>query len=364
MNSENLPDRLRHRAANGAQVESRGPWPAGGRASVTDHGRFWTAFGLVCLLAVAAGTWTGLGFSTALGSPTDLTGMARPSPDAPTLYVQQPSQEEQEDPEAEEPQENEEDAQVSEAYREGLRPLTAEEINRIRYLELRGMHGKAGPPDRVSVKISKETVDDFLVEMEGHKDFEGDKTRREYRRLTAPQKLHYIAYYKGAKYADRVKITSDPEVFVDFKKHVMPTVLRSCATAGCHGVPGNQAQRFHLFNDPKRTASTTYADYLMLHEFEHKGHRIIDRARPERSLLLTYMLPTKDVLPELRHPGRVKLKPGFRTRGTRDYKLIEDWIRSLLHPAEDYGVSFFGIAPASRPVEEPDTKLEREASNP
>lgn len=278
----------------------------------------------------------------------------------PPFYVQQPSQEPYDDQEADEPAEEEENDLIPEENKEGLRPLTAKEINRIRYLELRGMHGKAGPPDPVSVKIPKETADDFLLEMEGHKDFEGEKTRREFRGLNGPQKLHYIAYYKGAKYADRVKIKSDPEVFKAFKRHVMPTVLRNCATAGCHGAPGNQTLRFHLFNDPKRTDGTTYADFLMLHEFERGDQRIIDRSRPERSLLLTYLLPTKDVLPELRHPGGVKLKPVFNSRSARSYKQIEDWIRSLLHPAEDYGVSFFGRAPASQAVEEPATKPERE----
>jgi hypothetical protein len=226
----------------------------------------------------------------------------------------------------------------------GLRKLTSPEINRIRYMELRGMRMKTEQPDRVSCKVPRETVDDFLLEMQGHADFQGERARLNFHKLTAPQKLHAIAQYKGAAYADKVEITSDPEVFLEFKKRVMPIVSRGCGTLACHGASERDVGRFVLYNDPKKTAGTTYANFLMLNEISYNGHRLIDRAQPENSLLLTYMLPKEDIQPDLRHPGNVKVEPIFRSSGPRGFRRIRDWISSLKHPADDYGVHLYPVA--------------------
>lgn len=242
----------------------------------------------------------------------------------------------------------------------GLRKLTPQEINRIRYLELKALRESklSGQPDRVSCKVPRRTIDDFLVEMEGREDFitaiTGNKdagwerARQAFNKLTAPQKLHQIAYYKGPGYADRVQITSDPEVFIEFKRNVLPVVMRSCATSSCHGLSVREGPRLVLFDDPKRSSSTFYANFLMLNEVEVDGRPLIDRASPENSLLLTYMLPPADVKPEFRHTDAVKLRPVYQSRTARGYRRILEWIKSLKHPAEDYGVR---LSPPPAPAE-------------
>ncbi len=211
----------------------------------------------------------------------------------------------------------------------GLRKLTREEINRIRY-------------------------------MEGHPDFRGERSRRAFRKLTAPQKLHHIAYYKGAKYADKVEIKSDPEVFVEFRKQVLPIAIRGCAKPSCHASTNeDETIRFRLFKDPKKTPATTFADFIILNDLEVGVYRVIDRSQPENSLLLTYMLPSKDVKPEMRHPGGFELKPVFRSRKTAGFRRIQKWIASLKHPQEKYGVRLVPsrqdpATPPDDPAQEPD----------
>lgn len=224
----------------------------------------------------------------------------------------------------------------------GLRKLTFEEISRIRYLELRGMRLKTDRPDRVTVKIPPETVTEFLRDMEGDPDFQGKRAVRDFHKLTPPQKLHRIAYYQGAKYADKVKIMSDPEVFVSFRNRVLPAVQRGCAAPSCHAATNDDERvRFRLFKDPKRSPETTYANFIMLHDIAFGGYKVIDRAKPEESLLLTYMLPVKDVKSDMRHPGGIELTPLFRTANASGYRQIIRWIKSLKHPAEDYRVRLY-----------------------
>ena len=73
--------------------------------------------------------------------------------------------------------------------------------------------------------------------MEGDSRFLGKRNRQAFLKKTATQKLHIIAQCKGDLFADKVEIRTDPEVFVEFRRNVMPFVLRGCATNGCHGRP-------------------------------------------------------------------------------------------------------------------------------
>ena len=237
-----------------------------------------------------------------------------------------------------------------------IRKLTSAEINRIRFMELRGMRMRTEQPDRVTVKIPRAVVDDFLVEMEGDDAFKGEQARREFRKLTPAQKLHAIAIYRGAPYANRVEILSDPEVFVEFRKQVMPTVLQSCATAGCHSPGAGEEVRFTFFKDPKKSPETTYANFILLNDLFVDGNPVINRDHTEDSLLLTYLLPAKDVKPELRHPGEAGPKPAFQSRGALGYKRIQKWIAALKHPAADYDVHFIkpqAPAPEDEPMDAP-----------
>lgn len=236
-------------------------------------------------------------------------------------------------------------------YAPELVKLTNAQISRIRYLELRGMRLRTDLPDKVTVRITQDVIDDFAREMETLPGYEGEKSRREFLKETPPQKVHRMAKEVGAAYADRVEITSDPEVFVAFKKNVMPFVIRTCATAGCHN-SGNRADvTFRLFNDPKKSASTTYANFIILNDLVvNKSGPVINRDHPERSLLLSFLVNPKNVSADLRHPGPVNYTPAFQSTKDPRYRRIEQWIRSLKHPAEDYGVRLIK-PPATAPAE-------------
>ena len=221
-----------------------------------------------------------------------------------------------------------------------IRKVTPAEINRIRYLELRAMRLTGDDrPDPVIVKIGPKVIDEFLGDKKDNANFQGEKERRDFLKLTPPMKLHRIAQFdKDLKYADKVEIESDPEVFVQFRKKVMPIILNNCATAGCHSSTNEEAVGFTLIKDPKKLPVSTYTNFVTLCQIRNDKHAVIDRITPEESLLLTYMLPPKDVKPELQHPGDVKYKQGVPNRAHNNYRVIENWIRSLKHPAEDYGV--------------------------
>jgi hypothetical protein len=234
-----------------------------------------------------------------------------------------------------------------------LRKLSDGDVNRIRFLELRAFRPRIETPDRVTVDIPRDVVDDFLVEMEGHPDFRGELTRREFYKLTPPQKLHFIARHTDALFVDRITIETDPETFLDFRRRVMPTILQGCATAGCHSPTWPDAAKFGLFKDPKKLPETTYANFIILNDLAVSGAPLINRARPEESLLLTYLLPHKEVKIDMRHPGDIELKPVYQSRRAQGYRRIEQWIRTLREPRPDYGVRLVP-EPRGRSMDDPD----------
>ncbi|HUN81122.1 MAG TPA: hypothetical protein VMV81_06375 [Phycisphaerae bacterium] len=252
----------------------------------------------------------------------------------------------------------------------GLRKLTNEEIFRLRFLELRG--SRTGPetrPEPITVKIDNKLVDEFLTLMEGNGDFlrlmggsdnnryTFEDAKADFRKLTSAQKIHVIAAERGQEFADKIHISSDPEIFVEFRKHVMPAILQGCATSGCHAVGSGDDVKFQLFKDPKKNPETTYANFIVLNDLVVDGLPVISRSNPATSLLLTYMLPAKDVKPEMRHPGKMEYKSIFQTRSASGFRRIENWIQSLKHPSDDYRIHLMPTSP--RP-----TRPEKDAPSP
>jgi len=230
-----------------------------------------------------------------------------------------------------------EDEKKDNRYAPEIRRLKPEEISRIRFLEMNAMRG-VNQVESITVDLSRNLAQDFLLEMSGHEDFRDDATRRAFMKLTPAQKVHYIAKYTGPKFVERVEVKSDPEVFTEFRRNVLPFVIRGCATGGCHNSMTKEAYGFRLFKDAKRTPATMYANFVVLSDYANESGMMINRNAPQNSLLANYLLEADQVSVENRHPGDVKYRPPFKNRKNPRYQRILDWMASLKIPAEDYGV--------------------------
>jgi len=231
------------------------------------------------------------------------------------------------------PEEDKKDDQ----YAPAIRRLKQEEISRIRFMEMNAMRG-VNQVESITVDLSRNLAQDFLLEMSGHEDFREEATKRDFMKLTPAQKVHYIAKYTGPKFADRVDIRSDPEVFTEFRRNVLPFIIRGCATGGCHNSMTKEAYGFRLFKDPKRSPATMYANFVVLSDYANESGMMINRNAPQNSLLANYLLEADQVSVENRHPGDVKYRPPFKNRKNPRYQRVLDWMASLKIPQEDYGV--------------------------
>jgi len=261
---------------------------------------------------------------------------------------------------AAEPPPEAEDSQ--EAGDDSVHELTKADINRIRFSELLTLRAQ-DPQDpaaieRVRVMVPREAAEQFVSEMAGKRFYEGNEGRNRFMKLTPENKLREIVRETGVAYADRVEIRSDPAVFLMFRRKVLPRVIQGCGTANCHGGVSGDKLNYKLWDDPKRSEQALYRNFLLLDETQldyGKGDSLrryfmIDRARPEESLLLAWLVKGDLTPVPLAHPGKAKVQPVFYNITNEGYQDILGWIGMLRIPRPDYGVRL-QPPPGSQPVE-------------
>ncbi|MFQ5807436.1 MAG: hypothetical protein ACE5I3_13390 [Phycisphaerae bacterium] len=217
-------------------------------------------------------------------------------------------------------------------------PLSPRDILRLKLSEVE----LDGPAERLNVRFlrarGERDVEDLVrAEMFNAPDYDPDWSQT-LEQARPYEKLPVVLKATGLKYADRIEIRGHPRVFSTYRQRVLPLVAKGCVRSGCHG-----GRRAHAFRFPIGSQSSDeflYTSFVILDEMGTAAGPMIDRALPEQSALLRYMLPAdkeRPVHPPVRS-GRVM--PVLR--GTRDhrYQPLVDWISSLRSPHPDYGLEY------------------------
>lgn len=164
---------------------------------------------------------------------------------------------------------------------------------------------------------------------------------RQFANLSASRQLRLLREYGTDEMRADVEIQGDPVAIQVFRQRVQPIILSGCATAGCHGTAG--AGDLLLFPRAEVSDAATYTNFLILQRYTQAvesdaaaggpfgggpgQRRMIDRTRPQESLLVQYMLPRN--VAQYPHPQ----VPGYSglVRNTSDQRIttILGWIRGL-----------------------------------
>lgn len=218
-------------------------------------------------------------------------------------------------------------------------PLSDEDIQRLKLRELR----LDGPAEPVRVRFNRKGRQrDLPAEI-----LEQLRRRADYRlewedvlgRGQPQEKLQLIVRLTGIEHADRIVIESDPGVFEDFRRRVLPMVSKGCARSGCHGGTNARLFRFPLGSVSSETYA--YTSFVLLDELRTRHGPLLDRTNPEDSVLLDYLMP-QERNPRAHPPvGRgPSFKAVIRDRDDRLYSTVLDWINELAVPHPDYGLEY------------------------
>jgi len=145
------------------------------------------------------------------------------------------------------------------------------------------------------------------------------------------------------KYMEKVEFSTDPAALLNYRKNIQPYVMSQCAN--CH--TGDKGGNFRLIKPANAATDTTlYTNFYILSQYANKDGQMIDREKPENSLLLQYgMIKSAAVKP---HPGKVEVR-FFTDKSDPKFQAMVDWIKSLAFPAPNYGIVYElpGAAPAA-----------------
>ncbi len=218
-------------------------------------------------------------------------------------------------------------------------PISARDINRLRMAEIR----LDGPAEVLLVRFANKRGEPTIEQL----------VRREVGPIadTLPpdwedtldrgrphEKLQLIVQTTGLRLADQIEVRGDPQTFDTFRKRVVPLLVRGCARSGCHG--GAAADGFRFPRGQQTSDEFVYTTFALLERADTAAGPLLDRSLPERSALLSFMLPASESV--VGHPpvARGRLTPVLRNRRDPNYQAVLDWIASLRVPRPDYGLEY------------------------
>jgi len=247
--------------------------------------------------------------------------------------------------------------------------VSMDDVYRIRMAEMR-------EGEKIRVAFVDEVLDDFAKMMKGETDVDGEKfNAKTFDRLSREEKLQYILANvdrDDMSIRDRIHLMEDP-AFMDkdqFRRIWRLQIAESCGAAQCHGGVGAPGG-LKLLKLPGGAGDlgtrTYYTNFLILDMYKAetgqlRGQRLIDRNRPENSLLLQFGLePDEAVFTHPQVEGEA-IRPAFRDTEDEKYEVTLRWIteslRGPVHPY--YNVDFtppVGEEP-DQPPEEPQPEPE------
>lgn len=225
--------------------------------------------------------------------------------------------------------------------------LTREEIQRIRLSE----YATDGIPEVLQLRFlrrpGQKSLEDTIVAQLRAQPEHDPRWIRTLERGRAHEQLQIVLRVSGLEHADRIELKSELHKFEQFRRSVLPLLIKGCARAGCHG--GASAESFRFPRAAKSSDPFVFTTFVMFDRMSSRVGPMIDRAAPEQSALLKFLIPAPE---DRAHPhpdvsGR--FKPLLRSDKERDYRAVADWIRSLKTPRPDYGLQLDlpGAAPAA-----------------
>lgn len=226
--------------------------------------------------------------------------------------------------------------------------LTPQQINVIRVWE-------SDPTQQPRVRIPRAILDQVLVQYGDSPLVPKGRAQREVQSWPGWRKLELLFALRAREFYGSVQVLDEPRSLAAFRQSIHPGyVLSTCASVNCHA---SADRGLTLYRTAPASDATLYTNFYILSQAATPSGRLIDRAEPEKSLLVQYGLPREQA--QTPHPS----VPGWRAalRGRQDplYARLVQWIgRQLYQPEPDYGIDPAPPTPALSPLPATTTPLQ------
>ncbi len=204
--------------------------------------------------------------------------------------------------------------------------VTERDIYSIRIKELR-------EDDRVVIKYENDVLDRFINLMRRTERTGWDKrsTAQQFRGLSRRRQVTYMMEQEPNNWNLQrdILIKTDPQFMVDFRSKVWP-ILRRTAASPKNNYGGKLMDGFKFKMSASRNERVEYTNFVILVGYKKGRVRMVDRQKPEDSLILKAGLE-REIDPDI---DVTSLTPPYRIVNSAEYKIVLDWIKSLKGPME------------------------------
>ena len=235
--------------------------------------------------------------------------------------------------------------------------LTKQQINLIKLWEL-------DFSTRPHVIVPRKTIDE-LFKKYAHRDLvpTGTRARRRFRGLKDYEQARLLRKLDARDLMKQVHVADDPPALLMFRNKIhLPYVISYCGTRHCHG--GDEAKALWLTRAKPKEERTAYTNFLILNAYESSTGYMIDRDKPDLSLLTQFGLPSDES--RMPHPKTRGWKAHYYNRDDPRFVRTIRWIRSLARPliAKNYGVAYTIPKAPGIPKDSPATNVKSPLANP
>ena len=197
-------------------------------------------------------------------------------------------------------------------------------------------------PERLNVRYLRKRGERDLLDLVKEEMRQAYDYDPEWDEVLAAGKLHdklpIVVKATGLKYASRIDLRGHPEVFVTYRRRVLPMIIKGCGRVGCHG--GDTAHVFRFPAGSQTSDEFVYTSFALLDRIRTEAGPLLDRELPEESLLIKYMLPAFEEATGHPPVPEGRRKPVLRDTTEPRYQLVVDWITSLRYPHPDYRLDY------------------------
>jgi len=222
--------------------------------------------------------------------------------------------------------------------------LSEKEINLIRLWEL--------PTDLTDLKpriiIPRETIEAVLDEYADREEVpKGRREQNAFRTADGWEQLPVLFAVRARELYPTVRVIEDPPVMKTYRSEIAPLYINGyfSETFGRGAVEG-----LSLFGGRGQRVRAAYTDFYILHKFQRGNAYMIDRDKPEESLLVQWGLPRDQAI--YKAPDVPGWRPFFTGRDDPKFDKVVEWIDSL-YKTVDYGIRYSPPAPDQIGIAEP-----------
>ncbi|MEM6550825.1 MAG: hypothetical protein AAF750_01615 [Planctomycetota bacterium] len=222
--------------------------------------------------------------------------------------------------------------------------LDEEQRNILAVFELPADLAAAEPNIRISRTVMQQALRDYADRPEVPR---GRQAQADFLREPGWKQLELLFQLRAREYYGKARVLREPDVLRVYRSRINRNYVASYFRK--HFGSGNLPLYLFLKNPGEQREA--YTNFYILNQYSYDGRPMINRDRPEDSLLVQWGLPRDEA--RFPAPDIENWDPYFSSTEDRRYTELVDWINSLFVPQPAYSIQYapptYDVAPVIPP---------------